>query len=117
MPEAQQLLKATLADWGITTDWITKEWVSNQFQHVSRSSTAGGEVAINQDEFQAFCASVMNFLVNLGPVMESMGAPAPGVAAAYGSQRDAEIQPATGADPAAAAEEPPPAKGGCCSIS
>ena len=105
--EAEMLLKQTLAEWDITTEWVTREWVMQQFRAVTGEGDADkrGMPQLTVDEFQMFCSNFMNFICHLGAVMENEEAP-----------------PAAAEPPAAAPTDESPAeaeaskKGGCCVI-
>ena len=108
--EAIDLLKTTLKEWEITTDWVTADWVGQQFRTVTGEGDADvrGAVAITHDEFQIFCSNIMNFICHLGPAMEK-ATPREGDAPPVQHQHDEppEDEVAVKSDAAS---------GGCCVI-
>ena len=114
--EAVELLKATCTEMGITTEWVTPQWVAQQFRAAGappRPDAVDEEITVGQDEFQSFCSSIMYFLSALGGVSERltpMPSPRPdGEAAAPGVMGAAEEEQTVGDPPATS----PKKKAGC----
>ena len=76
--EAVELLKATCTEMGITAEWVTPQWVAQQFRAAGatpRPDAVDEEITVGQDEFQSFCSSIMYFLSALGGVSECLTCP------------------------------------------
>tara|TARA_B110001452_G_scaffold229606_1_gene205554 strand:- start:1059 stop:1781 length:723 start_codon:yes stop_codon:yes gene_type:complete len=101
--EAEQLLKTKLSEWDITTEWVTQDWIRQQFRSVTGEGDGDktGDVALDAEEFQVFIKQIMNFVCHLGGAMERT-TPAPAAEPPQSQEEEGETPGET------------PRKGGGC---
>ena len=107
--EAVKLLQASCTELGITTEWVTTEFVTHHFHAAIGSSAAprdGEQPKIRKEEFQTFCMSIMNFMSQLGGALERQGPPA------TAEEIEAQVAAAREVEAQVSAENPPPEAGG-----
>lgn len=107
--EAVELLKAVCADNDLTTNWITPKMIAAQFRAAVGDSTPRDsedqEVTLTQEQFQAFCKTIVNFMSHLGgTTMSDMPVPV-----LRGDTAAREIE----AEGDQSVGDPPARKGGC----
>lgn len=91
--EAEQLLKTMLAEWDISTEWVTKDWIRQQFRSVTGEGDGDvrGDVALDPEEFQVFIQQIMNFVCHLGSALERHE-PAPSAEPTLAQEESQEVE-------------------------